>query len=90
MHGRFQLFEIFSANDEIYLKVAEPLLSIGTVGSMTVERKIKTNKYIDKGPQQSPGRERCCAFPGVKEPAAHHESKTYSWQEHYQLIMSQH
>ena len=47
MHGRFQLFEAFdAANDELYLKVAKPLLSIGTVGSVAVERKIKPIKHI--------------------------------------------
>ena len=45
MHGRFQLFETFAANDEFYLKVAKPLLSIGTVGSMAAARKIKTIQY---------------------------------------------
>ena len=45
MHGRFQFFETFAANNEFYLKVAEPLLSIGTVGSMCVERRVKPIKH---------------------------------------------
>ena len=45
MKGRFQLFETCTANDEFYLKVAKPLLSIGTVGSMTVERRIEYLKH---------------------------------------------
>ena len=45
MHGRFQFFEIFAANDGFYLKVAKPLLSIGTVGSMATARKINSILY---------------------------------------------
>ena len=45
MHGRFQFFETFAANNEFYLKVAKPLLLLGTVGSMCVERRVKPIKH---------------------------------------------
>ena len=45
MQGRFQFFETFAANNEFYLKVAKPLLSMGTVGSMSVERRVKGIKH---------------------------------------------
>ena len=45
MDGRFELFETYAANSEFYLKVVKPLLSMRTVGSMVVERRIKPIKH---------------------------------------------
>ncbi len=45
MDGRFQFFESYAANSEFYLKVDKPLLSMRTVGSMVVERRIKPIKH---------------------------------------------
>jgi hypothetical protein len=44
IQGRFQFFETFAANSEFYLKVAKPLTSMSTVGSIATERKIKPIK----------------------------------------------
>ena len=43
--GCFQFFETFAASSEFYLKVANPLLSMRTVGSIDVERRIKRIKH---------------------------------------------
>ena len=43
--GRFQFFETFAADNEFYLKVGKPLCSLGTVGSMLAERRIKAVKH---------------------------------------------
>ena len=45
MDGRFELFETYAANSEFYLKVVKPLLSMRTVGSMVVKRRIKPIKH---------------------------------------------
>ena len=45
MDGRFEFFETYAASSEFYLKVAKPLLSMRTVGSMVVERSIKPIKH---------------------------------------------
>ena len=45
MDGRFQFFELYAVNSEFYLKVAKSLLSMRTVGSMVVERRIKPIKH---------------------------------------------
>ena len=44
VNGRFLFFETFVPNNEFYQKVAKPLLSMRTVGSMDVERRIKPIK----------------------------------------------
>ena len=41
----FGLFKTYSANSEFYLKVSKPLLSMRTLGSMVVERRIKPIKH---------------------------------------------
>jgi hypothetical protein len=49
--ARFRFFETFAANSEFYLLVAKPLLSLGTVGSIDVERRVKPlkNDIFSKG-----------------------------------------
>ena len=44
IQGRFEFFEAYAANSEFYLKVVKPLLSMGTVGSICTERRIKCIK----------------------------------------------
>ena len=41
MQGRFQFFETYAAHSEFYHKVVKPLLSMRTVGSIDVERRVK-------------------------------------------------
>ena len=41
---RFRWFETYAANSNFYLLVAKPLLSMGIVGSMEVERRVKPLK----------------------------------------------
>ena len=43
--GRFQFFETFAADNELYLKVGKPLCSLGTVGLMLAERRVKAAKH---------------------------------------------
>ena len=44
MAARFRWFETFGANSIFYLLVAKPLLSMGVVGSIEVERRVKPLK----------------------------------------------
>lgn len=44
--GRIEFFEAFACNSLFYIKVARPLLSMRTVGSMDVERKVKPIKGL--------------------------------------------
>ena len=44
IQGRFEFFEAYAANSEFYLKVAKPLLTMGTVGSICTERRNKCIK----------------------------------------------
>ena len=44
MAKRFRWFETYAANSNFYLLVAKPLLSMGIVGSMEVERRVKPLK----------------------------------------------
>ena len=45
MEERLNWFRTFAANSEFFLKVAKPLLSMRTVGSIYVERKVKPIKH---------------------------------------------
>ena len=40
MQGRFDFFETFAEHSEFYQKIAKPLLSMHTVGSIDIERMI--------------------------------------------------
>ena len=45
MDSRFEFFDTYTANSEFYLKIAKPLLSMRTVGSMVVKRRTKPIKH---------------------------------------------
>ena len=49
--ARLEFFNTFAANNLFFIKVARPLLSMRTVGSMDVERKVKPikEKILTKG-----------------------------------------
>ena len=44
MSARLEFFDTFGSNNLFYILVARPLLSMRTVGSMDVERKVKPVK----------------------------------------------
>ncbi len=44
MKGRFSFFETFAETSEFYQKVAKPLLSMRTVGSIGIKRRVKPLK----------------------------------------------
>ena len=43
--GRFRFYEAFGKHSEFYQRIAKPLLSMRTVGSIDVERRIKPVKH---------------------------------------------
>ncbi len=45
MKGSFAFFQTYAADSEFYLKVKKPLLSMRTVGSIDVERRVKHIKH---------------------------------------------
>ena len=45
MEARLNWFWTFAANSEFFLKVAKPLLSMRSVGSIDVEHKVKSIKH---------------------------------------------
>ena len=45
MEGRFCFFDAYHEEDPFYQKIARPLLSIGTVGSISTERSAKSLKH---------------------------------------------
>ena len=45
LEGRFRFFDVYKPNSVFYRRVARPLLSMRTTGSMSVERQAKNLKY---------------------------------------------